>query len=47
MHAFAEAWLDGEFVQPVVALLPWGHNVRLLDAASGAAVSSLPAPMPI
>lgn len=29
MRAFAEAWPDGEFVQQVVALLPWGHNVRL------------------
>lgn len=32
MRAFAEAWPDNEFVQQVVALLPWGHNVRLLDA---------------
>ena len=32
MRAFAEAWPDGEFVQQIVALLPWGHNVRLLDA---------------
>ncbi len=32
MRAFAEAWPDGEFVQQVVALLPWGHNVRLIDA---------------
>ncbi|WFU25497.1 PDDEXK nuclease domain-containing protein [Bradyrhizobium sp. CB1717] len=32
MRAFAEAWPDGGFVQQVVALLPWGHNVRLLDA---------------
>jgi predicted nuclease of restriction endonuclease-like (RecB) superfamily len=32
MRAFAEAWPDREFVQQVVALLPWGHNVRLLDA---------------
>ncbi len=32
MRAFAEAWPDHEFVQQVVALLPWGHNVRLLDA---------------
>lgn len=31
MRAFAEAWPDPEFVQQVVALLPWGHNVRLLD----------------
>jgi predicted nuclease of restriction endonuclease-like (RecB) superfamily len=32
MRAFADAWPDREFVQQVVALLPWGHNVRLLDA---------------
>lgn len=31
MRAFAQAWPDAEFVQQVVALLPWGHNVRLLD----------------
>ena len=32
MRALAEAYPDPEFVQQVVALLPWGHNVRLLDA---------------
>lgn len=32
MRSFADAWPNGEFVQQVVALLPWGHNVRLLDA---------------
>ena len=32
MRAFAEAWPDRDFVQQVVALLPWGHNLRLLDA---------------
>jgi predicted nuclease of restriction endonuclease-like (RecB) superfamily len=31
MRAFAEAWPAGEVVQQVVAQLPWGHNVRLLD----------------
>ena len=31
MRSFAEAWPDREFVQQVVAQLPWGHNVRLLD----------------
>lgn len=31
MRAFAEAWPDVEVVQQLVALLPWGHNVRLLD----------------
>ncbi|ARL14777.1 PDDEXK nuclease domain-containing protein [Burkholderia pseudomallei] len=32
MRAFADAWPDGEFVQRVVAQLPWGHNVSLLDS---------------
>lgn len=31
MRAFAEAWRDKEFVQQLVARIPWGHNVRLLD----------------
>ncbi len=31
MRTFAEAWPDRQFVQQVVAQLPWGHNVRLLD----------------
>src|ERR1019366_5273131 len=31
MRAFAEAWPDEAFVQPVVAQMPWGHNVRILD----------------
>lgn len=36
MRAFAGAWPDSEFVQQVVALLPWGHNVVLLDKLSAA-----------
>lgn len=32
MRAFAEAYPDPEFVQQVVALLPWGHNIRLIEA---------------
>ena len=36
MRAFAEAWPDVEFVQQVVALLPWGHNLRLLDGVKAA-----------
>ncbi len=32
MRALADAWPDGEFVQRVVAQLPWGHNVSLLDS---------------
>lgn len=31
MRAFAEAWQDESIVQQVVAQIPWGHNVRLLD----------------
>jgi nuclease YhcG-like protein len=32
MRAFAEAWPDLQIVQQVAAQLPWGHNMRLLDA---------------
>jgi predicted nuclease of restriction endonuclease-like (RecB) superfamily len=31
MRSLAEAYPDPEFVQQVVAQLPWGHNVRVLD----------------
>lgn len=31
MRAFAQAYPDFEFVQQVVAQIPWGHNVRILD----------------
>jgi len=31
MRAFAEAWPDESIVQEVLAQLPWGHNVVLLD----------------
>lgn len=31
MRALAEAYPDSELVQQVVALLPWGHQVRILD----------------
>jgi predicted nuclease of restriction endonuclease-like (RecB) superfamily len=31
MRAFADAWPDSPIVQQLVAQLPWGHNVRLLD----------------
>jgi len=31
MRTFAEAWPDGSIVQQLVAQLPWGHNVRLLE----------------
>jgi predicted nuclease of restriction endonuclease-like (RecB) superfamily len=32
MRAFADAWPDREFVQQVVAQLPWGHNTLLLQS---------------
>ncbi|MBE7381347.1 MAG: DUF1016 family protein [Leptolyngbya sp. SIO1E4] len=32
MRAFADAYPNESVVQQVVANLPWGHNVRLLDA---------------
>jgi predicted nuclease of restriction endonuclease-like (RecB) superfamily len=32
MKALAEAWPDQTILQQLVAKLPWGHNVRLLDA---------------
>lgn len=35
MRAFAEAWVDEQIVQQVVGQIPWGHNVRLLDKATG------------
>lgn len=31
MRTFAEAWPDGEFVQAVLAQLPWYHQLALLD----------------
>lgn len=32
MRAFAATYPDEEFVQRVVAQIPWGHNLRILDA---------------
>ena len=31
MRAFAQAWPEEPIVQQLVAQIPWGHNVRLLD----------------
>jgi predicted nuclease of restriction endonuclease-like (RecB) superfamily len=31
MRAFAEAWPEPEILQQLVAKLPWGHNLRVLD----------------
>ena len=36
MRALAEAWPDEPFVQQVVAQIPWGHNVRILDHVKNA-----------
>lgn len=30
MRLFAETWTDGQFVQRVVAQIPWGHNLEIL-----------------
>jgi len=35
MRAFAEAWVDTEFVQEVLAQLPWYHQLALLDKLPG------------
>ena len=31
MRALAETYTDEQFVQQLVAQIPWGHNVRILD----------------
>jgi predicted nuclease of restriction endonuclease-like (RecB) superfamily len=36
MRSFAEAWPNQSIVQQLVAQLPWGHNVRLLDYVKSA-----------
>ena len=38
MRAFAEAWPDAEFVQEVLAQLPWYHQLALLDRLPGAEI---------
>lgn len=35
MRAFAEAWPDDDFVQEVLAQLPWYHQLALLDKLPG------------
>lgn len=35
MRAFAQAWPDEEFVQEVLAQLPWYHQLTLLDKLPG------------
>ncbi len=34
MRKFAEEYPDSEFVQQVVAQLPWGHSIFLMDLVS-------------
>jgi predicted nuclease of restriction endonuclease-like (RecB) superfamily len=36
MRAFAHAWSDGDFVQAVLAQLPWYHQITLLDQLDAA-----------
>ena len=36
MRSFAETYQDFEFVQQVVAQIPWGHNIRILDTVKNA-----------
>lgn len=31
MRSFAEAWPEPDILQQLIAKLPWGHNVRVLD----------------
>jgi hypothetical protein len=44
MRAFAEAWPSEEFVQQAAALLPWGHNLVLLDRLKAPAERLAPGP---
>jgi predicted nuclease of restriction endonuclease-like (RecB) superfamily len=37
MRALAEAYPEEEFVQQVVAQIPWGHNLKILEAVSDSA----------
>ncbi len=31
MRSLAEAWPEPEILQQLIAKLPWGHNIRVLD----------------
>jgi len=35
MRTFAAAWPDEAIVQQLVAQIPWGHNIRILDYVKG------------
>jgi predicted nuclease of restriction endonuclease-like (RecB) superfamily len=37
MRSFAEQWPEAEFVQQVVAQLPWGHNILIITKSSNVA----------
>ena len=37
MRSFAQAWPEAEFVQAVLAQLPWYHHLALLDKLNTAA----------
>ena len=41
MRSFAETYPDEQFVQQVVAQIPWGHNLRILDAVKDPVVSGM------
>lgn len=45
MRAFADAWPDPAFVQEVLAQLPWGHQLMLLERA-GSAVTNVELRLP-
>ena len=38
MRALADAYPDEQFVQQLVAQIPWGHNVRILDGVQEPAI---------
>jgi predicted nuclease of restriction endonuclease-like (RecB) superfamily len=38
MRAFAAAWTEAPIVQQLVAQIPWGHNVRILDYVKDASL---------
>ena len=41
MRAFAEAYPNEQFVQQPVAQIPWGHNVRILEAVKNTFITSM------
>ena len=43
MRALAEAWPEESIVQQLIAQLPWGHNVRVLDRVKDRPTRVVPA----